>query len=705
MKEKTVFITSALPYANGPLHLGSMVEHTQSDIYARFLRMMGKKVVYVCADDTHGTPIELNAAKLGKTPEQFIKEWHKNHSEDLSGYNISYDSFYSTNSKESKYFTEKIFKILKEKGHIYKKEMELMYDEEAKRFLPDRFVKGICPKCGSPDQYGDNCEKCGATYNPTELLEAYSVITKSKPVRKNSEHYFFRLSNFSKQLKKYLMENKKLQPEIKNQILTWVNEGLEDWCISRNAPYFGFKIPEEEELYFYVWLDAPIGYMASLAHYFKDDVKKAEKYWNDSEIIHFIGKDIIYFHLLFWPAVLMASGFTIPDNVVVHGFLNINGQKMSKSRGTFITAENYRNQANTELIRYYFASNLTHTMTDIDLDFEKFKAKSNNELVSNIANLIYRTLSFTNNNYDSKLSKVRDSMLLKDIRAKTEEIKKAYETFNYRDAVKYIQEIASLGNKYFQNNEPWTLIKKNKEETQKVLTDCANIAKILAIVLKPIIPDFSSNVEKQLGLKDLKWEDIHKNTQNHKIGKAEIVLRKVEKLELSVGTKKPSKPTVEKDQNAFSKLNLKVAKILSVSEHLKADKLLLINIDLGNDDRRQLVAGLKPYYPDTKELIGKHIIVVSNLEHANLRGEMSQGMMLAAETDDSKTVKALEAPKSKPGDQVYIKGIESCKTTIKFDDFLKAKIYVQNNSVMFEGREIQTDKEKIKSEIKKGRVR
>ncbi len=700
MKNKPIFITSALPYANGPLHLGSMVEHTQSDIYARFMRMMDRKVVYVCADDTHGTPIEVNAAKHGKTPEQFIKEWHDHHFKDLKKYNISYDSFYTTNSKESKHFTEKIFRTLKKKGYIYKKEIELMYDTQAERFLPDRYVKGICPKCGAPDQYGDNCEKCGATYNPSDLLEPYSVITKTRPVRKKSEHYFFKLSEFSDKLKDWLNQNKKLQPEIKNQIMTWIREGLEDWCISRNAPYFGFKIPGEDNLYFYVWLDAPIGYMASLAHYFKDNVDKAEKYWNDSDVVHFIGKDIIYFHLLFWPAVLMASGFAVPDNIIVHGFLNINGERMSKSRGTFIKAEDFRKQADTELIRYYFASNLTHTMTDIDLDFEKFKAKSNNELVANIANFIYRTLSFTNKNYDSKLSKVRDKMLLQKIRKKTEKIKKSYETFNYRDAVKYIQEIASLGNKYFQNNEPWKLIKENKKETQEVLTDCANIAKILAITLKPILPEFCEKVEEQLNLKDLKWDDIEKNIEDHKIGKAKIILRNVEELKLQIGPKKQ-----EEKKDPFSKLNLKVAKIISVSEHMKADKLLLVNVDLGNNDKRQLVAGLKPFYPDTKELVGKKIIVVSNLEHANLRGEKSEGMLLAAESKDSKSVKVLEIEKSKLGEQVYVKGINPDKKTIKFDEFLETKIYVHDNKVMYEGKQLQTDKEKIKSEIEKGRVR
>ncbi len=665
--------------------------------------MIGRKVVYVCADDTHGTPIEVNAAKLNKTPEQFVKEWYNHHTADLTGYHISYDSFYTTNSKESKHFTEKIFNILKKNGHIYKKEIELMYDLEAKRFLPDRYVKGICPKCGSPDQYGDNCEKCGATYNPNELLEPYSVITKSRPVVKIAEHYFFKLSSFSSKLKKWLTNNKKLQPEIKNQILGWVNEGLEDWCISRNAPYFGFKIPGEDDLYFYVWLDAPIGYMAALANELNGKVDNAEKFWNESDVTHFIGKDIIYFHLLFWPAVLMASGFSIPDNVIVHGFLNINGQKMSKSRGTFIRAIDFREKTNTEFLRYYFASNLTHTMTDLDLDLEKFISKTNNELVANVANFVYRTLSFTNKNYDSKLSTIRDTMLLEKIQKKTDEIKAAYEAFNYRDAVKNIQEIASLGNKYFQNNEPWKLIKINKEETGEVLTDCANIAKILSIVLKPILPMFSKSVEEQLNLKEQSWKDLPNYIENHKIGKAVIALQKIEKLDLQIGDKPNTK--TQKKIDPFSKLNLKVAKITSISEHLKADKLLLINIDLGNNDKRQLVAGLKPFYEDINELIGKQIIVVTNLEHANLRGEQSQGMLLAGETKDSKTVKVLEAPKSKIGDQVYIERITPGSKTIKFDDFLKVKIYIENNKVMSEGKQLKSDKENIVTEINNGKVR
>ncbi len=695
--EKPLFITSALPYANGPLHLGSMVEHTQSDIFARFNKLIGRKVIYVCADDTHGTPIEVNAAKQGKTPEQFIRKWYDSHKKDLAAFGISYDSFYTTNSKESRFFTEKVFLTLKEKNLIYKKEIELMYDQEAKRFLPDRYIKGICPKCGSPDQYGDNCENCGATYIPSELLEPYSVITKTRPVRKKSEHYFFRLSKFSVRLRNYITKNKKLQPEIKNQILNWIKEGLEDWCISRNEPYFGFKIPGEDKLYFYVWLDAPIGYMGSLANQL-GGTAKAEKYWNSSDVTHFIGKDIIYFHLLFWPAVLMASGFSVPDNVIVHGFLNINGERMSKSRGTFITAEDFRKKTNPEFARYYFASHLTHTMTDIDLDLDKFISKTNNELIANIANFVYRTLSFTNKNYGSKLSKVRDKMLLEDIIKKTAEVKKAYETFNYREAVRIIQEIASLGNKYFQNNEPWLLIKENRKETQFVLTNCANIARILAIVLKPILPGFCGEIEKQLNIKDQSWKDINKNITRHKIGKSRIILKKIEGIDLKMGEKK-----TEEDNGLFSKLNLKVGKVMSVSEHLKADKLLLVNVDLGSNDKRQLVAGLKPFYEDPAVLEGKHIIVVSNLEHANLRGEQSQGMLLAAENKKNE-VKVLEAPKSKPGDQVFVEGIEPGKKIIKFDDFLSVNIYVKDGKVLYAGKQLMTKKEKIKSKVD-GRVR
>ncbi|MFH2021580.1 MAG: methionine--tRNA ligase [archaeon] len=699
--KKPIVITSALPYANGPLHVGHMVEYVQTDIFSRYMKLSGRKAVYCCADDTHGTPIEVNAAKEGKTPEEFIAHWFNKHIEEMKAYLIEHDSYYTTNSDESKYFTEQIFGKLKKNGYIYSKEIELMYCDHDQRFLPDRFVKGICPKCGAPDQYGDNCEKCGSTYSPVDLIEGYCTICKNPPLRKKSEHYFFKLSAFSVQLKDYLTQNKSLQPEIVKQILHWVDEGLEDWCISRDAPYFGFKIPGEDKKYFYVWLDAPIGYIASLANYL-GDVKKAEKFWNDSEIIHFIGKDIIYFHLLFWPAVLMGAGMTPPSNVVVHGFLNINKEKMSKSRGTFFTANEMRNAVKPEYLRYYIAGNLTHSMTDIDLDIDNLKAKINNELVSNIANFIYRTLSFTNKNFDSKLSIIRDKMLLDDCLKKAKEAGLAYENFDYREAVKLILEIGTLGNRYFQENAPWEMIKIHKEETLLVLTDCANIAKIISIVAKPIMPEFSKNIEEQLGIKEQKWDDLDKLMEKSKIGEAKIVFTKIDKIDLP--DNKIKKPEPEMHDDPFSKLNLKVAEVISVSDHFKADKLLIINANLGTETR-QLVAGLRPYYDDPQVLVGKNIIVVTNLAHANLRGETSQGMLLAAETDDVKTVMALEAPKSKPGDQVHVDGISIGKETINFDDFMKVGMYVSGGKVLYKGKQLQTEKEKIGTKIEKGKVR
>jgi len=705
-EEKPILITSALPYANGPLHLGHMVEYIQTDIYSRYLKLKGRTAVYVCADDTHGTPIEVNAKKQGKTPEAFIKEWYKSHKKDMDSYLINHDSFYTTHSDESKHFTEKIFKLLLEKDLIYTKEMELMYDPAEKRFLPDRYVKGICPKCGAADQYGDVCEKCGSTYNPTELLEPYSAISGETPVRKMSEHYFFKLSKFSDKLKTYIKDNKGLQPEIRNQILGWIKTGLEDWCISRDGPYFGFNIPGRKDKFFYVWLDAPIGYIASLSNYigdkdFKKRTQKAEKFWNDSEVVHFIGKDIVYFHLLFWPAVLMGSGFKPADNVVVHGFLNVNGEKMSKSRGTFIMASDFFEKTKPEFLRYYFASSLTHSMTDLDLDVGNFKAKINNELVANVANFVYRTLSFTNKNFESKVSTVRDERLIESCIKKAELTGKAFEEFNYREAVRLIMDISASGNKYFQDNAPWELIKENKEETQKVLTDCVNMIKILAILFKPVLPEFSEKVAKQLGLKDLNWNSLSDRLENKKIGKAEIIFRKIEDLNIGVSEKMVQESKVD----GFGKLNLKVAKILDVREHNKADKLLLVNIDLG-DEKRQLVAGLKPYYPDTSVLVGKHIICVTNLEHANLRGEMSQGMMLAAETKDGKTVEVLEAPGAKPGTQVVVDGIKPHVAVIKFDEFLKAKMYVDNHGVMHEGKALTANGKEIKTKVvKDGSVR
>ncbi|MFH0876229.1 MAG: methionine--tRNA ligase [archaeon] len=577
MKEnKKIIVTSALPYANGPIHIGHLVEYIQTDIYVRFFKLLGKDAVYCCADDTHGAPIEINAGKEGMTPEEFIKKWHKEHVSAFDSYHIKFDSYYTTHSPENKHYTELIFKRLKDKGLIYTKDVELTYCNHCKRFLPDRYVKGKCPKCGSLDQYGDVCEKCNATYSTTDLVEPYCSICKSTPVRKNSTHYFFKLSDFNERLTLWLSSNKSLQPEIRNQILSFIRDGLQDWCISRDGPYFGFKIPGEENKFFYVWLDAPIGYIASTANYCKGKNFSADDIWQteNNNIVHFIGKDIIYFHLLFWPAVLMGADFKVPDSVIVHGFLTVNGEKMSKSRGTFLSAKEFLSYVDPEFLRYYYASNLTKTMTDIDLDLKNLTDKINNELVSNIANFIYRTLSFTLKNYDGELTVSKNKELIDKINEKCELVKSEYENLNFREAVKHILEISTEGNRYFQENAPWELKKTDVEKTRQVLTECAMIAKAIAITIKPIFPIFSKKIEEQLGLSELSWTDLSKSLDNHKIAKAEIVFSKVDEIKLKETENKEEKInySIEIDDR-LSDIKIAAALIKGVTIKKKSQEL------------------------------------------------------------------------------------------------------------------------------------
>ena len=439
-KSKRIVVTSALPYANGDIHIGHLVEYIQTDIFVRFLKLIGKDAIYCCADDTHGTPIQIKAEQLGIKPEELISKVHKEHLSDFKSFLIDFDSYYSTNSPENKEYADKIFNSLKDKGFIYTKEVENFYDEKEKRFLPDRYVKGECPKCGAKDQYGDVCEKCNATYKPIDLINPYSTISKTTPVRKKSEHYFFKLSEMSEKIDNWLTTNKKLQPEIVNYVRNWIKEGLNDWDISRDGPYFGFKIPGEEDKYYYVWLDAPIGYIASTQNYCKQNGLDAEKdYWKNknSEIIHFIGKDIIYFHFLFWPAVLMESGFNLPSYEVVHGFLTVNGEKMSKSRGTFLTARDFLKKYNPEYLRYYYAKLLSKKMSDIDLDFSDFADSVNNELVANIGNFCYRVLSFLEKNFDSSFDSIEeDEKLFGEIIKLTEKIREDYDNVNFKNVVR-----------------------------------------------------------------------------------------------------------------------------------------------------------------------------------------------------------------------------------------------------------------------------
>lgn len=681
---KRLIVTSALPYANGPLHLGHMVEYIQTDIFVRFQRLIGRDVVYCCADDTHGTPIEVNARKQGITPEQLIAKYFKLHQKDFNDFHISFDSYYSTNTEENKYFSELIFKRLQEKGLIYKKNINQLYCDHCQRFLPDRFVKGHCPKCKAEDQYGDVCEKCGSTYNPVDLINPFCILCNNKPMLKETEHYFFKLSLLKNDFILYFKQQK-FQKEIINFLDQWLQK-LEDWCISRDGPYFGFKIPGEEAKYFYVWLDAPIGYISSYANYAHKDVRRAEQDWNNAEIVHVIGKDITYFHFLFWPAMLASAELKKPDYIHVHGFLTVNKEKMSKSRGTFITARDYLNNLGPEYLRYYFASHLGSSISDINLDLHDFKEKINNELVANIANLAYRALSFVNKNFNSEISNIGDHFTENEISAKilkaVDRIKEHYNKFEFKEAVKEILYISSLGNKYFQDAKPWELVNSDQKKAQEVLTFTLNLVRNLSILIKPILPEFSTSLEKQLALDGLVWSDIGFNFENKKMGKATIVLKKVED-ELN--------DLLVVEEEDFPLL-IKVGEIIKAEPHPNADKLYVLQVNVG-DKQLPLVAGIKSRY-QLKELPGKKVAVLCNLQPSTLRGVESKGMVLVVEKEEDDYV-LIELKKSKIGEVIYPSKKMLEVKEIDYKQFSKVMIVCENKKLLFQGKALKTDVEEI----------
>jgi len=534
-----ILLTSALPYANGSIHIGHLVEYIQTDIFSRFLKLTGNNVIYCCADDAHGTAIEIKASQEGITPEELIAKVKKEHEEDFSKFHIHFDNYYSTHSEENKELSILIYERLKKKGLIYTKDIESYYDEKAKRFLPDRYIKGKCPKCGAEDQYGDVCEKCNSTYKPTDLVDPYSTVTRTTPIRKTTKHYFFKLSSMSDKLRSYFKE-RNFQPEVINYLNNWLDEGLQDWDISRDGPYFGFKIPEEEDKYFYVWLDAPIGYFASCKNYCEKNNLNPEDYlFNDgTKIYHVIGKDIMYFHFLFWPAMLIAADFNIPDDIIVHGFLTVNKEKMSKSRGTFLLAKEFAEMCTPEYLRYYYAKVLSKKLNDIDLDLNSFVDSVNNELAGNIGNFCYRALSFIDKNFNSEVAEFNDDdyPVINEILSKIDSVKENYQNLNFNKAVSGIMEISSFGNKFFQEQAPWQLRKDGKdEEANKVCAVCCNIAKILSIIIAPVLPVFSENLQKQLGVENATWDDIKFDIKGKKISKPEILIKKIEeKIEIKV---------------------------------------------------------------------------------------------------------------------------------------------------------------------------
>ncbi len=678
-QKKRILVTSALPYANGPIHLGHMVEYVQADVFVRAQRLMNEDILFICADDTHGTPIEINAAKQGTSPEELIKKYYDEHTRDFSDFLISFDNYYTTNSPENKKYSDLFFTTLNEKGFIIQRIVELTFCETCSRYLPDRYVKGTCPKCRAQDQYGDVCEKCNAAYKTTDLINPYCANCGSIPVRKNSMHYFFKLSAFSKQLEEWLKSNQNLQEEAKNFVLEWIRKGLEDWDITRDGPYFGFLIPGETSKYYYVWLDAPIGYIASTENLTKD----ALSHWKNenSRIIHFIGKDIVYFHFLFWPAMLMGMGYNVPESIKVHGFLTVNGEKMSKSRGTFITARDYLQQQDPELLRFYYSANLGSAMADLDLDFDDFRNKINSELVDNIANFAYRVMSFTNNNFDSKIGAISgEKEIIERLQQKMERAVQGYKECNLREAVKAILELSTAGNQYFQENAPWQMISKDRKKCHSIVSLSANIVKNISILLMPIMPGFAEKLQKQMGLGKLSFKDLDFSMKNHSINKARIIYTRLEGEVL---------------KRKIFPLRLKVARITSAEEHPNADKLFVLKIDMG-DEKRQIVADIRGHY-SKEELIGKSIVVVANLKHANLRGVRSEGMLLAA--DDGKKLVLINPLNSSPGEPVSVDGYTSDTTEITFEDFLKTRLVSKNGKATFDGIPLRTEKGDVVADI------
>ena len=660
INRKNIIVTTALPYANSDLHLGHILEQTQADIWVRFQKMQGHNCYFICADDTHGTPIMLKAEQLGITPEELTNQVYISHLADSKAFDIGFDNYYTTNSIDSQKLVYDIFHKLRHNDKIITKTIKQLFDEEKNMFLPDRYVKGTCPKCKALEQYGDNCEVCGTTYSPTELIDAYSVISGSKPILKESEHYFFKLSECSEFLEQWLSGENRLQPESLNKIQEWITAGLQDWDISRDKPYFGFIIPGTQDKYFYVWLDAPVGYMASLLNYCQQNNLDFHQLWNakNTEIVHFIGKDIQYFHILFWPAVLEYSGYKTPTNIFSHGFLTIDGQKMSKSRGTFINAKHLiKSGIPSNLFRYYIASKLTNKIEDVDFSFDDFVSRVNSELVGKFVNIAARTSSFLNKFFDNTLvDKLPYTMVLHRIKQAENEIHGLYQNREFAKAIRLIMSLVDHVNEYVDNTKPWILAKETNNLTQlhEVCSILINAFRLLTIYLKPITPSLATDIEKFLNIKPLLWRDLDSvlvaykiNVYNHLItridNKMTDNLSNLTKEELNkqpnviatnIDTKNETvksqyEPIAEKiNIDDFSKLDLRIAKIVDAKHVEGADKLIQLTLDIGSETRN-VFAGIKAHY-DPASLIGKHTVMIANLTPRKMKFGLSEGMVLAA---------------------------------------------------------------------------
>ncbi len=682
---RKILVTSALPYANGSIHLGHMVEHIQTDVWVRFQKLRGHECHYCCADDTHGTPVMLAAQKQGIAPEDMIAKVREEHLADFTGFFIGYDNYYSTHSPENKQFSQDIYRALKANGKIESRVIEQLFDPEKQMFLPDRFVKGECPKCHAQDQYGDNCEVCGTTYSPTELINPYSAVSGAKPELRESEHFFFKLGECADFLKAWTSGNNPhdgkphLQAEALNKMKEWLGEGeettLSDWDISRDAPYFGFEIPDAPGKYFYVWLDAPVGYMASFKNlcdrigvdfdeYFKAD--------SQTEMYHFIGKDILYFHALFWPAMLHFSGHRAPTGVYAHGFLTVDGQKMSKSRGTFITAKSYLEQGlNPEWMRYYIAAKLNSKIEDIDLNLQDFISRVNSDLVGKYVNIAARASGFIAKRFEGCLKDVSGSALLAKLAAESDTIAEQYENREYARALRDIMALADAVNEYVDANKPWELAKQEgqDERLHEVCSELINAFTMLTAYLAPVLPQTAANAARFLNLDAITWANTRETLGEHAINKYEHLMQRVEQKQVddlieankqSIQTtpapaaedSKYEKVAEQASFDDFMKIDMRVAKVLNCEAVEGSTKLLKFDLDFGFE-KRIIFSGIAASYPNPAELNGRMVIAVANFAPRKMaKFGVSEGMILSAATAEGK-LKLLDVDAgAQPGDKV-----------------------------------------------------
>jgi methionyl-tRNA synthetase len=665
---RKIVVTSALPYANGPIHLGHLVEYLQTDIWVRFQKLCGNECFYFWADDTHGTPIMISARAAGINPEQLIEEMHKEHKKDFDDFYIEYDNFYSTHSPENKYFSELIFNRLNEAGSIVTRDVEQTYCENCKMSLPDRFVRGACPKCKAEDQYGDSCEVCSSTYQPADLINPYCSICRTRPVLRTSKHYFFKLGDYEQQLKK-LITGGHTQQSVANKLDEWFNAGLKDWDISRDGPYFGFKIPGEENKYFYVWLDAPIGYMASAKNYCDNNNLDFDTVWNSKEyeLYHFIGKDIMYFHALFWPAMLIGSGFKTANKLFIHGFLTVNGEKMSKSRGTFIKASTYVKHLDPEYLRYYYASKLSDGIEDIDLKLEDFVNKINSDLVGKFANLASRSGPMLTKKLDSQLGRLDEQgkELLKKLIAAKNRIIQDYENLKYSAVVRSIVALADEANRYVELNQPWTTVKTDLEKTRTTLTAVINAVRILTIYLKPILPKYAEKVQRFLNVDTLYLSDLDTVLEDHKINDFERLFERIDEkqvnamVEESKETQAPQPAVTESAEpfkpectiEDFAKIDLRIAKVIKAEKVEGADRLLRLVLDVGGLEKTVMAAIATAYKPE--DLNGKIVVFFANLKPRQMKFGLSEGMILAAGTGGKDIFMLTADTGAKPGQEIH----------------------------------------------------